>query len=307
VRKTERGTSGGAALLPLLLALESLHFVFARLAHDVLDPRISILYAMAIATTAVGVYGAITRTLSFAVGWAHRWLFVSIGALIALSTQINYIVIDYVDPGAASLLSQAATFYAIALGVLWLKERFTRWQAIGSLVAVVGAIIVALQPGDFFRIGSLMLLAGAFAYQLHAALVKRHGGGIDMVNFFFFRLLCVTLFLLAGTLFQAMFAPGAFAPGMSLIPDWRGLLIVMLIGLVDVVFSRTLYYRVLRAINVSLFAVVMTLSPVLTTLWTFLLFGVRPGLQQLIGGAVVLIGVLILALKRRSTARSSRE
>ncbi len=297
-QKTNRGSDRGAALLPLLLALESLHFVFARLAHDVLDPRISILYAMAIATAAVGVYGVVMRKLSFAVGKAHWRLFVCIGALIALSTQINYIVIDDVDPGAASLLAQAATIYAIALGVWWLKERFTRWQAIGSLMAVAGAVIVALQPGDYIRFGSLLLLAGAFAYQLHAALAKRYGGGIDMVNFFFFRLLCVTLFLFAGTLLQAVFAPGAFAPGMSLLPGWSGLGIVLLIGLVDVVWSRTLYYRVLRAINVSLFAVVMTLSPVLTTLWTYVLFGVRPGAQQIIGGVVVLAGVLMLTLRR---------
>jgi drug/metabolite transporter (DMT)-like permease len=294
-RGAEHTTGRSAWLLPLLLALESMHFVFARLAHDVLDPRVSILYAMSIATLTVGIYGVVTRRLSLAVGRRHWRLFAAIGALIALSTQINYIVIDFVDPGAASLLAQAGTIYAIALGVLWLKERFTRWQVAGALVAVCGAIIVALQPGDFFRIGSLMMLAGAFAYQLHTVLVKRFGGGIDMVNFFFFRLLCVTLFLLAGTLLQ-----GALSQGLFTVPDWRGLGIVMLVGLVDVVFSRTLYYRVLRGINVSLFAVVMTLSPVLTTLWTYLLFGVRPGMQQLIGGAVVFCGVMILALRRKA-------
>jgi drug/metabolite transporter (DMT)-like permease len=276
-------------LLPVLLAIDSLHFVFARIAHDVLDPRVSAGYALGVAALIVGLYGIATRRLSLAIGRAHWKLFATIGLLVAFSTQINYSVIDTVDPGAASLLSQASTFYAIGFGVLWLGERFTRWQALGAGLAVIGALVVAFQArGDVFRYGSLLLLMGSLAYQLHAALSKRYAGGINLLNFFFYRLLFTAFFLLLG----------AGAQRALVVPDARGLGIVVLVACVDIVLSRSLYYRALRRINISVFAVVMTLSPVLTALWSYALFGSTPSQQQLIGGAIVLAGVLILALKR---------
>jgi O-acetylserine/cysteine efflux transporter len=276
-----------AWLLPVLLSIDSLHFVFARLARDVLDPRVSAAYALTLAALIVGGYGVATRKLSWAVGRAHWKIFATVGFLVAVSTQINYFVVDYIDPGAASLLSQASTFFALGLGVAWLGERFTRRQALGALIAIVGAVVVALQPGDFFRLGSLMMLGASFAYQLHAAVAKRYAGGIDLLNFFFFRLTFTAGFLLLGALFGGVMA----------VPDGRGFGIVALVACVDVVLSRSLYYRVLRRSNVSLFAIVMTLSPVLTAAWSYLLFGVVPSAQQVLGGAIVLAGVLVLARK----------
>lgn len=133
-----------------------------------------------------------------------------------------------------------------------------------------------------------MLLVSTLSYALHGVLVKRNGGGMRFVNFFFGRLLMTTLWLLLSAVVQ-----GALS-----VPDARGLAVVALAGLVDVVVSRALYYLLLRRINVSALAVTLTLGPVVAAFWTFLISGTVPSLQQIAGGCVVLLGVLIVARGR---------
>jgi len=71
-----------------------------------------------------------------------------------------------------------------------------------------------------------------------------------------------------------------------------------LAGTVDVTISRGLYYLALRRLKLSLLSLVLTLSPVVTMGWTLLLFGITPAPQQLVGGAAVIVGILMVTLGR---------
>jgi O-acetylserine/cysteine efflux transporter len=278
-------------LLGLLLAVDGLHFVFATLIHAHVAPHVSAATVMCVAAAVLGVFGLITRRIDLSVFRRHWPMFLAVGALVGLSTQLNYIAVGFVNPGAASLLAQLSTVYAIGLGVGWLGERLSRWQLLGGALAIAGALIIGLQPGAEFRLGALMIVVGQFAYALHAALVKRHGGGIDLFNFMFFRV-CATAFALV------ILATGWTAvSGVQPWFDSSALWIVPLIALVDICLSRGLYYAVLRRVPVSLMAITLTLSPVVATLWAFVLLQRVPTLQQVLGGAVVLGGIAIVRLR----------
>ena len=193
----------------------------------------------------------------------------------------------FIDPGTASLLGKMSIPFGLGLGLVWLRDRLTRSQVIGTLIAVAGVFVVSFQPGDYLRVGSLLIIASAFMYALHAAIVKRHGGQIVFVDFFFFRLLCTTGFLFLFSLGRRALAwPSGLA--------W---LLLTLAATLDVVISRALYYAALRRSTLSMFNVVLTLSPVITVVWSLLLFGTTPSLQQLLGGVAVLLGVLIVNLR----------
>jgi drug/metabolite transporter (DMT)-like permease len=68
---------------------------------------------------------------------------------------------------------------------------------------------------------------------------------------------------------------------------------------VDVTISRTLYYLTLRRLNLSFHAIILTLSPAASVLWTLILFDIQPTLSQLIGGVAVIAGVLMVSLSQR--------
>ncbi len=165
----------------------------------------------------------------------------------------------------------------------------TRPQLAGAALCVAGVVIITLQPGDYFRIGAVMMMVGSFAYALHAAIVKRQGGGIDFVEFFLWRLTCT-----AGFLILASTMTGALAW-----PTPQAWVILLLAGTVDVVISRSLYYLSMRRLKITVLTLVLTLSPVVTALYSYVLFDVRPAPQQILGGIAVMAGVLIVTTQRQ--------
>ncbi|MFC1465464.1 MAG: DMT family transporter [Candidatus Brachytrichaceae bacterium NZ_4S206] len=276
------------ALVLALLAVDGLHFVFARALHAVLPPLTSVLFVLATATVQVGAFAIVRGKLDWQT-FAHRApFFLAIGALVAASATVNYIAIGFVDPGTAALLSQTSVLFGLSFGLVWLRERLTRAQLIGAATCIAGVAVITFQPGDYFRLGALMVVGSAFLYALHAAIIKRQAAGLDFVKFFAWRLISTTGFLLISAGLQG----GLTWPT----PDAWPLLIAA--GTVDVVISRSLYYLSLRRLKISLLTLVLTLTPVVTIAWSLVLFGAQPTAQQLIGGAAVLAGVLIVTTRR---------
>jgi len=275
-------------VIAVLLTVDSLHFVFARLLVPYLPGGTSAFYVLAVATVEVAIFLAARRAIRFELFRQNLLFFLSIGLLVALSTTFNYVAVAYIDPGTASLLAQMSTIFAMALSLIWLRERLNRLEVVGALVAIVGVLVINFQPGDYLRLGSLLVLGSSFMYALHAAIVKRHGGKLEFSNFFFWRVASTTGFLL-------IFAT---ARGQLAWPEPRAWLILIVAGTVDVVISRVLYYVALRRLRMSVHTVILTLSPVITILWSLALFDELPTLQGLAGGAAVIAGVALITVGR---------
>jgi drug/metabolite transporter (DMT)-like permease len=287
---TLRLANNRVPLIIALLIVDSLHFVFARLLLPHISPGVSAMYVLGIGTVEVGLFRLVRGRPHFTVLSSNLWFFLAIGFLVATSTNINYEAVAFIDPGTASLLSETSILFGLGFGLFWLREKLSLTQIGGALVALAGVFIISFQPGDYLRIGSLLVLGSAFMYAIHAALAKRYGGEIEFLDFFFFRLLCTTgvLFLFAlGR--QALVWPGPTA--------WA---LLALVGTVDVVVSRTLYYVALRLLKMSIHSIVLTLSPVAAILWSLFLFNTLPTPQQLLGGAAVILGVLIVTLRQNT-------
>lgn len=271
-------------MIGVLLVLDSLHFVFARLLAPYLPGVTSAMYVLAVATIEVSIFLAFRGDIKPRVFLQNSRFFLVVGFLVAASTGLNYIAVNYIDPGTASFLARSATIFALALSVIWLRERLSSVQVFGALLALIGVFIISFQTGDYLRLGSLMILASSFMYALHSAVVKRYGGDLDFSNFFLWRVASTTGFLILFTT----------ASGQLEWPSWQAWIIILIAGTVDVVISRVLYYLALRRLKMSLLTIILTLSPVLTVLWSVILFSERPSLQALIGGVTVLLGVIIV-------------
>ncbi len=282
----DRRVSSGT-LFALLLLVDSLHFIFARALLPHISPWVSAMYVLAIGTLEVGLFGLFTGRLRVRVAREHLIFFTVVGLLVATSTAINYAAVGFIDAGTASMLGKMTTVYSIGFGLFWLHDRLTRRQIAGAIVAVIGVFVITFQPVEYLRVGSLMIVFSTFLYALHAAIVKRYGGDMDFLNFFFFRLLFTTGFLF-------VIAVGQNALAWPTGSTWA---LLILGGTVDVVISRSLYYLALRRLPISLFAVILTLSPVIAIGWALLLFDTFPSPQQLLGGLLVLAGVLLATFR----------
>ncbi len=284
-------------LIPILLVVDSLHFIFARLLHPLSPPGVSVLFVLLTATVEVGMVGAISKQLNFSEIKRNWWLFAAIGVLIATSTTINYQAVEFIDPGIASLLAQTGAVWAVLFGLIWLREDLNRSQAIGGLLALVGVFIVNYKAGDYVQIGSLLVILSAALYAFHSALTKKFSGDIGLTSFFFARLLASSAAIFLFTFFSR-----------SLVwPSRAAWPYILLTGTIDVAVSRYLYYFALRKVRLTVLTIILTLSPVVAILWSTILFNSKLSSQQIIGGIIVIAGVLIVGLRRNRNAWDPEE
>lgn len=273
-----------AALIVLLMA-DSLHLVFGRIFAPLVSPFVSSFFVLGIAAVEIALYLAIRRQINLRVLRDHLWFFITIGILIAAATIFSYTSVIYIDAGTASLLSRFSTVITLALSYFWLREKLSRREWIGAAISVVGVFIISFQPGDVFRLGSLFVLISMTFYSLHIAVVKRYGDDIEFGNFFLYRVSMTALFL---AFFLSISGNAALPPNSTV---W---LLLIVAATVDVVISRILYYWVLRQMTLGAHTILLTLSPFIAVIWSFVLFQEIPTLQAVVGGVIVTAGVLLV-------------
>jgi O-acetylserine/cysteine efflux transporter len=275
-----------------LLIVESLYFIFARLLQSRLPPAAAATYMMLVGAVVIALL--VRGRIDWRVLRRRGWFFVTVGALVGVNTNLGFVAVSLVDPGTASLLSRTSILFGIGLGLVWLRERLTRLETVGALVAIAGVVVISAQPGEYLRSGAVIVIAATFLYALHSAIVKRFGGDIPFAEFMFFRVGSTTAVLALLTLAQGAFAwPDAATWG------W-----LVAAGTVNVVVSRGLYYLALRRLDMSLLTIILTLTPVLTWLFSIAFFGGRPTAQEMAGGIATLAGVLVVTASRAGVLRA---
>jgi len=269
-----------------LLLVDSLYYIFARLLLPMVPPAAGAMWMLVLGALQIAVL--LRGRIDWRVLRRHRWLFLAIGLLVGVNTNMGFVAIKYVDPGTASLLSRTSIVFGVGLGLLWLGERLRRLELIGAAVAVAGVLAISFQPGDYLRWGALIVVASTALYAIHSAAVKRFGGEIPFGEFMFFRVASVAAVLTALAAAQgALVWPSPVA--------WAWLFVA---AAVNVVFSRGMYYLALRRMDMTLLTVLLTLTPVVTWVWSIALFGGRPSATEIAGGIATLGGVLLVTASR---------
>ena len=281
----------GPLLVAVLLLVDSLHFIFARMLLPHLPATTSSFYVLMIGTVETAVFLGLRRQINWQVLREHVRFFLVVGFLVAVATAVSFAAIAYIDPGSAALIAQTYTIFTLGLGLFWLRERLRPLQLVGAGLAIIGVFVISFQQGEIgslLRLGSLLVLVSNLAYALHTAVVKRYGDTIEFGNFFLFRIGSTALFLL-------FFSVGRGEMSWPTGPVW---LILLLVGTVNVTISRVLYYLALRRLKMSIHTILLTLSPALTIVWSLALFGERPSLQGFIGGTIIVAGVLLVTINQ---------
>jgi drug/metabolite transporter (DMT)-like permease len=226
---------------------------------------------------------------------SKRWIAVAAGLALGADIMAWHVAINYIGTGLATLIANTSViFVAIGAWVL-LGERPRRATMVTIPIILFGVTLVSgLGQGDAFGsnpvAGALLALVAAMFYATFL-LGFRHSNDSQAPA--------------AGPLMEATlgaviasFVFGMVGPGIQFEVTWpgHGWLLALAIG-AQVVGWLLIGYALPRLPAVET-ATMILIQPALTILWGALIFGERPSPLQIVGAAIVLAGVAVVALVR---------
>ena len=211
-----------------------------------------------------------------------------------LGISVYHVALNFgevtVQAGAASLLISAAPVFSALLSVAVLKERLTRLGWLGILLAFAGVVLIALSGGRglHFTPGALLILLAATVAAVYSILSKqllRRHAALEFT--------CYSIW--AGTLPLLVFLPGLLRRLPVAAPP--ATFAVIYLGIFPAAIAYVLWNYALARMPASLLSSFLYLSPVLASLIAWLWLGEVPALLNLVGGAIAILGVILVQTK----------
>lgn len=222
-----------------------------------------------------------------------------IGLTGFLGISVYHVALNFgevtVQAGAASLLISAAPVFTALLSVAVLKERLTKLGWLGILLAFAGVALIALSGGRglHFTPGALLILLAATVAAIHSILSKkllRRHAALEFT--------CYSIW--AGTLPLLIFLPGLLRRLPVAAP--QATFAVIYLGIFPAAIAYVLWNYALARMPASLLSSFLYLSPVLASLIAWLWLGEVPALLTLVGGAIAILGVVLVQTKGHAKA-----
>jgi drug/metabolite transporter (DMT)-like permease len=192
----------------------------------------------------------------------------------------------------AGLIEATIPLVTLALSVLMKEEHLDGAQTTGFALAYVGVLIIVtrLDPAvirafDYNR-GDVLLLLGTLCFGLYNVLLRKFRFSFTSQNTkLFYIFLYGSLPLLGWMWLDAQSAP------LNWTLDGQGWLALAVLALGASVLAYVFFNQGIQAIGASRASSFINLVPVITACLAFALLGERPDFSQLLGSAVILLGV----------------
>lgn len=221
------------------------------------------------------------------------WRIVTVGLLMGGgSFALLFMALQTVSPSAAAVVSQAGVPITTLLSILILGERIHWRRGLGITLTLIGVLVVVWEPGFAISAGLLLVLAAAASGSLGAVLMKQMG---DIAPLRFQAWVGMSSALLLAPLTLVLETPDW---NQLAAVKWQFMAAVVFSALVVSVGAHTLYYVLIARYEANLIAPLTLITPLATIGLGVAITNDRLDTQMIVGSAIALTGVLIVALRR---------
>ncbi len=277
--------TGGVLLVALSAACFAAMPIFARTVYAAgSDPTSLLLLRFALAA-AVLLPLALRRPGARPVRGTLGGL-VLLGALYVCQSLLYFVALTITPVTLLALLLYVYPVVVAVLASLLFQIPLTRWRVVSLVLALTGAALTVIGPlGGGNWLGIALALAAALTYSGYILLATRITRSADS--------LWSSAIITASA--GALFALLATLHGVALPATGLGWAAVVGIAMVSTVLAILAFMSGLTRIGPTDAATLSVLEPVITALLAVLLLGESLGLAQLVGGALIVLAVLIVA------------
>lgn len=235
-------------------------------------------------------------------GAASRWWLLTPGLLFACDLGAWHYSINWAGVANATLLANFATVLVVLAGWFWFRERFGGLFVLGALLALAG--VAVLLGADFHKIGQGKQLRGDALGLLTAVF---YAGYLLSIKQLRRRHSTVSLMAWSSTVCAIVLLPAALLSGEQFMPRGAtGWLMLLGLAYVSHAGGQGLIAFALAHLSASFSAVSLLVQPLTAALLGWVILSQALGPLQAVGGAVVLLGILLARLGSRETQRPPR-
>ena len=197
-----------------------------------------------------------------------------------------------------AIVMQSYVPMAALLAWWWLGERFGWRTGVAIAVSFAGVLVLGFDPMVLREPASLLLMLVSAVFLAAGTVLMRRLSGLDVFSQQGWTAIFGVLPLLA---LSAWLEPGGFAGLRD--ATWIGWGGAAYSAIGSSLLGHGLYYLLVQKHPIAQVTPWLLLSPVLAVLLGIWFYGDEPGPQLWIGGAMVLGGVLLIALRALARAR----
>jgi len=230
------------------------------------------------------------------VGKRDLGIMVAVGFVLSLHFSLWITSLEMTSVASSVVLVTAHPLFVGLVSHYYLKDRLTRRNAIGIVVAFTG--VVTLSTGDLIAggsnlLGDVLAFAAGICAGVYILSGRKLRTRLSLLTYAFFVYGAATMFLLVYSL----------ALGVRLWPlprnDW---ILFIVMALIPGMLGHTLYNWSLKYVTASIVSVSLLGEPIGSSLLAYLIFNENPGPLVILGGAIVLAGIYLAASKLGRTA-----
>ncbi|MBS3232949.1 DMT family transporter [Staphylococcus aureus] len=190
-----------------------------------------------------------------------------------------------ISASISGILVSTTPIFSSALAYIFLKEHFSKWNWLSSLVAFIGISIISISKDDYTTInvlGVLIILLASFSESLYFTFQKKY---IEKYGFIAFTLYTI----MASSPFMLIFIP-------EIINDIHGatftsIVSVLYLAIFPTIIPYVLLAYIVKSVGVSDATMSLYLTPIVSLLLSYLLLDELPTTLAIIGGLITLLGV----------------
>ena len=222
-----------------------------------------------------------------------RWKFLFIGTFgTALPFTVFLIALHYTTPGNAAILQQSELIYSLLFAALFLKEFPGRGQLCGSALIVLGVLILLVKEQYTPRwTGDLLIVGSTWMLQAGSTVAKKLPKQLDYRVIGMARNLFAlpALLIILGVMY-VLHEPFLFKP------TAKAFAVLGYTGLLKYGLAMVVWYKAIRALDLSKVTAIYLSYPVLSLLLSALLGLDRITPHQIVGLAVTCAGAYWVSL-----------
>ena len=215
----------------------------------------------------------------------------AVAVCIAVASGSFIVALNHAPVASVFFMQAVAPVAAALLAWFVLREAITRRALLSMAVALLGVGLMMGAPGggSVLGLGAALVMALAFAA---AIVITRHKRDVSMAP-----AVCLSQVLLV-----LVFAP--FADPSSITRADLGVLVLLGVG--QMALGLVLFTAGARLIPASEAALISLLEVILGPLWVWIAFSEQPPFLTLVGGALIMVAVLLLATQGSERREVSR-